>query len=441
MQICLSLFGSTDEICDQISATQEADLYEIRLDLSSELDYQKIRACTQKPLIFASHEKAELLKEVPRVWDYLDVGPYRMDGKEYIVSVHADDGDPSRLWSDYDGEHITKIVLNTRDYSRIADLLALTRSRHGLCFAMGEVGAFSRVLSGFHGAPWMYASRPGQPTAAGQFTVEELIHTYRIRRFPVEPEAVFGIVGNPVTHSRSPEFHNRKFAETNRNWIYLPFHCEDIQGLFKHALRFDIRGFSITHPFKEKVVRLLEVSSHDVKRLKSCNTVLLKDGKWHGINTDISGFTTLLVESGISLLGSNAIILGAGAAARTIAAVIRPHVSDLLFLGRTLSKAKAAAAAFSGRAGLLQDLAKQNYDVLFNATPVGWNPEECPVNPDVLRKGVAVFDAIYRDTLLLKKARALGCRTFNGELWFQSQAEAQFRWWSEENHRDTESQR
>jgi 3-dehydroquinate dehydratase/shikimate dehydrogenase len=434
MRICLSLYGSTEEICREMASATEADLFEIRPDLSAPLNYERIRSSTSKPLVFASHGNPELLKRACRIADYLDVGPHPAEGPDYIVSVHAGDEDPLKLWTQHAGDHITKIVLDTQDYAKITGLLELNRTHYpdALCFAMGEVGAFSRVLSSLRGAPWIYASPAGRPTAPGQFTPEELVATYRIRRFEKEPEAVFGIIGNPVSHSRSPEYHNRKFAEAGLPWIYLPFHCTDLASLLEHAPRFGIRGFSVTHPYKEAVLPFLAQQSENVRSLRSCNTLYYTGNGWHGINTDAKGVTELLRLNDVSIAGARVLILGAGSSARTIASVVRPHAKDLLFLNRTPEHAQSLAAEFSGRAGTLQDFGREPYDVLFNATPIGWIAGECPINTDLLQKETVVIDAVYRQTTLLQKATALGCRAITGEAWFEAQAEAQFQFWKEQ---------
>jgi len=178
-RICLSLYGATDEICDSIGSATGADLFEIRLDLSAELDLSKIRNATKKPLLFASHTAPDLLARAVPFADYLDVArvspPPAWKGIT-IVSEHGNDGDPIRLWKQLSGDHLTKLVLNTAEYSTIASLIELNRSHapNALCFAMGETGAFSRMLSIFRGAPWIYTSQPGRATGDGQFTLQDL---------------------------------------------------------------------------------------------------------------------------------------------------------------------------------------------------------------------------------------------------------------------------
>lgn len=433
--ICLSVFGNTNSLSQIFKDyADSADLFEVRLDLSEKLDLASIRKSSTKPLIFASHNNPELLNEASPYSDWIDVGPAAANGSsaKKIVSFHGKDEDPAAIWQKFSGEHLTKIVLDTNDYSKIATLLELNalHPQKALCFTMGEVGAFSRILSVFKKAPWIYASLPDQPTAAGQFSIDQLINIYQVKRFSSEPE-VFGILGNPVSHSRSPAFHNQKFAEHNLPWIYLPFPCLDLESLMKHRQKFGIVGLSVTHPYKEQVIRYLSEQTTETKKLRSCNTMLWKDNAWHGINTDLVGFEGLLVKHGVEVENKYVAIIGAGGAARAAAFVISQSSAKLIFLNRTHSKALELAKEFKGTAVDLSEIAAVEYDVLIQTTPVGMRDEECPMNPELLRPSATVIDVLYEpaETILLRKAKALGCRAINGEDWFVSQAEAQFQFW------------
>ena len=428
--ICLSVFGNNESLAEIFkNFADKVDLFEVRLDLSEKLDFASVRKATTKPLIFASHNNPELLHDAEPYGDYVDIGPTRTTSSKQIVSFHGKDEDPDALWQKLSGEHITKIVLDTNDYSKIAALLKLN-SQKSICFAMGEVGAFSRILSVFKNAPWIYASLLQQPTAPGQFSIDQLINTYHVKRFSAEPN-VFGILGNPVSHSRSPAFHNQKFAEHNLPWIYLPFPCLDLESLMSHRRQFGITGLSVTHPYKEKVIAYLSEQTSEVKKLRSCNTLLWKENGWHGINTDVVGFEGLLIKHGVQLDKKYVAIIGAGGAARAAAFVISQSSAKLIFLNRTHSKALELAKEFNGTAVQLSEIAAVEYDVLIQATPVGMRNEECPINPDLVRPSTTVIDVLYDpdETLLLRKAKAVGCKVINGEDWFVLQAEAQFQYW------------
>lgn len=429
--ICLSLFGSTTELVEQIFTSPGADLFEIRLDLSPEIRLDQVRLATTRPLLFTAHSRPDLLGSALPFADFYDVEQKYLPDVRCIVSIHAPQGDPRKIWLDLPKNHLAKIVLDTEDYASIAQVLELDCAHHprAIGFAMGEIGAFSRILSVFRGAPWIFAALPGRLTGPGQFTLDELLHLYRLPRFSVEP-SMFGIVGYPVSHSKSPEFHNRRFEQHSLPWIYLPFPCKDLRSLFYHAPQFGVRGFSITHPYKEEIFSFLQHQSPEVNELRSCNTVCFRDGEWYGHNTDIEGVRELLRKHQVSLSGKRAVILGAGGAARAIATVIRPYVSELSILNRTPEKAKGFALP-SERSGGLEAFGKFPYDVLFQATSSGLNEGQCPVDPALVLPGTTVIEANYHpaETLLLKVARENGCKTINGEYWFEAQAEAQFRWW------------
>jgi 3-dehydroquinate dehydratase/shikimate dehydrogenase len=214
-------------------------------------------------------------------------------------------------------------------------------------------------------------------------------------------------------------------------WIYLPFLCKDLKSLFANAHAWNAKGFSITHPFKQEIIPYLGDATPEVEELQSCNTVARVNDQWIGTNTDVAGIRSLLED--VPLNGARAVILGAGASARTFASIIRPHVSSLSILARSPGKAKRLAEKFQAGSGSLQDLKKFDHNVLIQATPVGWQHDEMPVGAADLKSNTFVIDSIYRDTPLLRHARDLGCKTLNGEKWFYAQARAQFDWWKSLN--------
>ena len=434
IRICLSLYGTTEELCRAIKSF-DANLYEIRLDLcTDDPEGAKIRAATTKPLLFAAHGRPDLLEKYWPFADYVDVEQGEATGQNSIVSIHTKEGEPDRLWKKLSGEHRTKIVLETANYDVIARLIELNREHSPLafCFAAGEIGSFSRILSVLNGAPWIYASLAGRATGNAQFAFDQLVETYQLRRFEkIQDISVFGIIGNPVSHSRSPQIQNRNFADASLPWIYLPFFCVDLPALLRAAPKWKTKGFSITHPYKEEILPLLDSVSPAAQSLRSCNTVAYVDGKWTGTNTDLEGIKTLLKD--VPVDGARIVIIGAGASARALASVIRPQVGKLWILNRTTDKASRLASEFQADSGSLADLEHIDYDILIQATSIGWNSGECPVNVRHLRPGKVVIDCIYQDTDLLKKARDLECKTINGKIWFDAQAQAQFRWWSSLN--------
>jgi 3-dehydroquinate dehydratase/shikimate dehydrogenase len=431
-RLCLSLHGTGGAICERIRHHERlVDLFEIRVDLSREVDFAQIRRATARPLLFTGHDPDTLFPALPFA-DFLDPGPEpgQLPVDKLLLSMHSAGGEPEQIWERLQrGNHLTKIVFDTADYSLISRLLKTGKehSPRALCFAMGETGAFSRVLAGFRGAPWIYTSPEGAPTAAGQFPINRLLQEYRIRRFK-SPPLIFGILGDPVAHSRSPRFHNERFAAEGLPWIYLPFPCRDPGGLFAHAVDFGIHGFSITHPHKRTILNMLQHPTPETTRTRACNTVCRMGDGWHGTNTDVDGARELLAEAAPR---GRILILGAGGAARAAVDALRGRGAECVILNRAPENAAELATGCGARSGSLQDFGKWDYDVLVNTTSCGMQEGECPVDPSRLLPGRTVVDVIYEpaETTLLKQARDRGCRTLNGEKWFAAQAEAQFRWW------------
>jgi shikimate dehydrogenase len=205
----------------------------------------------------------------------------------------------------------------------------------------------------------------------------------------------------------------------------------DLESFMSHREQFGIVGLSVTHPYKEKVIAYLAKQTPEVKTLRSCNTLLWKNNGWHGINTDVVGFEGLLIKHGVQVDRKYVAIIGAGGAARAAAFVLAQSSAKLIFLNRTHEKAMELAKEFNGTAVPLSEIVAVEYDVLIQTTPVGMRNNECPINPDLLRPSTTVIDVLYEpsETLLLRKAKALGCRAINGADWFVLQAEAQFQYW------------
>src|ERR671935_13864 len=97
-RICLSLYGTTQELCSAINSF-DADSFEIRLDLCTDPDGAKIRATTRKPLLFAAHGRPDLLEKYWTFADYVDVELGEATGRNCIISIHSKEEDPDRLWS------------------------------------------------------------------------------------------------------------------------------------------------------------------------------------------------------------------------------------------------------------------------------------------------------------------------------------------------------
>lgn len=236
------------------------------------------------------------------------------------------------------------------------------------------------------------------------------------------------VIGSPVSHSLSPAIHRVSFAALGIDWTYDAVECraEDVGRFLASAADEGYGGLSVTMPLKEAVIGHLHEIDDDAALLRAVNCItVLPDGRLRGSNTDGRGCRDALASvGGVDVPSSRAVILGAGGTARAVALALVAAGADVTVSNRSAANAGALVAAVSGHPGLRgsirvgspQDLA--GADVLVNATSVGMNTEELPLDPGLLHAGLTVLDAVYSPlrTALLEEASARGAATVDG-LW------------------------
>ncbi len=184
----------------------------------------------------------------------------------------------------------------------------------GAC--MGEQGMLSRVLCIRAGGSFTFGSTgQGQETAPGQPTYRELRDFYRIEQIESVTK-VYGVAGDPVSHSMSPWVMNAAFRRENVNAVYLPLHAKTIDDLLSTVKDLPLDGLSVTMPYKQAVVEHLDNSDVLTQKTGACNTIVRgKDGRLFGFNTDVYGIIAA-IEARIPLQGAQVLVLGAGGLAR-----------------------------------------------------------------------------------------------------------------------------
>ncbi|MFA6064342.1 MAG: shikimate dehydrogenase [archaeon] len=241
----------------------------------------------------------------------------------------------------------------------------------------------------------------------------------------------FGVIGNPIEHSLSPLIHNSAFEKLKVNAAYLAFKVEDVKNAINAIKEFGISGYSVTIPHKVTIMQYLDEIDSLAKKVGAVNTVLVKNEKLIGYNTDVMGAINPLKEI-TPLKGKNVFVIGAGGAARAIVlGLVNEHAKVTIF-NRDFSHAQKLAKEFSVSSkeiGVLSALA-EDCDILINATPVGMYPKvnELPVDEGVIRKKMIVFDIVYNplETKLIRVAKKKGCKVVPGVEMFLNQAYAQF---------------
>jgi shikimate dehydrogenase len=259
---------------------------------------------------------------------------------------------------------------------------------------------------------------------------------------------LLGLIGDPVAHSLSPAMHNAALAELGLDYAYLAFRVarEDLAAAVASVRALGLPGLNVTIPHKVAVMPLLDEIDSLAADIGAVNTIVNRDGRLKGYNTDAGGFLQALQEAGATARGKRVALLGAGGAARAVAFAVADMAAELTILNRAceLDWAQDLARHLNETASrevkaLVMDEANltsviDEADILINATSVGMSPhiDATPVPQSLLRPGLTVFDIVYNppETRLLREAAAAGCRTIGGLAMLVAQGALSFELWT-----------
>lgn len=239
------------------------------------------------------------------------------------------------------------------------------------------------------------------------------------------------IFGNPVTHSLSPFLHNAVYEREGIDARMLAFGNADVKPLVEAMRALPIYLAAVTMPHKQTIIAHLDEIDTEARAIGAVNTVVNRQGKLFGYNTDIAGIAKAL--DAIMLRGSSVLLIGAGGAARTVAYLLKREGASIFCMNREHSQAQDLVEAFGGTIIGAEALSKKTFEVVINATPVGMRPNvsETPFPEELIRADMAIFDLVYSPlgTKLLKSARAQGARAISGLTMFLEQGLEQERIW------------
>ena len=242
----------------------------------------------------------------------------------------------------------------------------------------------------------------------------------------------FFVIGNPISHSLSPELHNFWLKKNNINAVYEKKKLEETElKSFINNLRNDkIHGINVTVPFKNKVIKYLDKLSLEVEKTDSVNTIYKNRNEIIGHNTDVAGFELGLRHSKISVLHKSALILGAGGVVPSIVySLLGMGCKKIYLSNRTIEKAENIKKKFN-EIEILKWGEIPNFDIVINATSVGLKGDSLDLEFNV--KDKIFYDVIYnpKETQFLKKAKQEGNKIENGRFMFVYQANQSFSIWN-----------
>ncbi|WP_306542776.1 shikimate dehydrogenase [Anaerotignum sp.] len=248
---------------------------------------------------------------------------------------------------------------------------------------------------------------------------------------------MFCLIGTPVGHSGSPAMYNYSFQKTGLDNAYLAYDIplEKTEEAVQALRVLGCKGFNVTMPCKTKVAELVDELSDAAKLIGACNTVVVKDGKLYGNNTDGMGFVRNLKENGVDVKGKKMTIMGAGGAATAVqvqsaldgaAKISIFNRADEFYANAEHTKAKIKEMLPECDVNVypLEDTEKlyaeiKDSDILVNATKVGMKPldgQSLIEDTSVFRPDLVVADVVYnpKETKFVQDAKAAGCKVAVG---------------------------
>jgi len=240
--------------------------------------------------------------------------------------------------------------------------------------------------------------------------------------------------------------HNSAFRELGLDYVYLAFHVpkKSLKSAMLGVAGLRIIGVNITIPHKVEVMNFLDHICETAALIGAVNTVVNRDGRLSGYNTDGAGALRALEENGVEVKGKRIALLGAGGASKAVAFKLSESIMSLTILNRTKSKAFSLASSLRKVRDIEVDARKLNernlkstlrdVDVLVNTTSIGMFPHinASPIDRDLLHRDLTVFDIVYNpvQTRLLREASERGCKIVNGVDMLVYQGAVSFELWT-----------
>lgn len=222
----------------------------------------------------------------------------------------------------------------------------------------------------------------------------------------------FGLIGNPVSHSLSPQLHRMLYEAVGFDGDYSRFHVEpqQLENVVPAMKAMGIVGVNVTSPYKRDIMPYLDEISGTAEKIGAVNTIRINEnGLAVGYNTDGYGFAKSLLNAGVEIAYKKFVVCGTSGAGKAVSNALLKY-----------SAAAVVAASTHPEKGMpyseLERLA--DMDVIINCTPLGMAPHEgeSPVKPEVFKNFKVAVDLIYNpaETAFLRDARLAGLQTLNG---------------------------
>lgn len=246
----------------------------------------------------------------------------------------------------------------------------------------------------------------------------------------------FAVIGSPIDHSLSPLMHRANFQQLGLDYSYeaLDIPIEQFHLIKEIIGDKELDGFNVTIPHKERIIPYLDELDHQAELVGAVNTVVIKDGKWIGYNTDGIGYVTGLKQIYDDLENAYILILGAGGASKGIASELSKFVKPTLTVAnRTMSRFDSWTLNINSISLETAEQHLDEFDIIINTTPAGMaGNNESVISLRHLDPRSLVSDIVYipYKTPILEQAEAKGNPIYNGLDMFVYQGAESFNIWT-----------
>lgn len=393
----------------------KADLLELRTDLFSQLRTEHcsvitkiFRQCKKPVIITIKKNNQKFIQQAIKLKPaFIDIdykikfliSNFQFPKNRLIVSYHNYHKTPDLKFLDnLVKKGVNKIAVKI---NRIEDNLVIAKllkkyPNKIIAIGMGDLGIMTRLDK--RNMISYYALDNKKQSAPGQLMIKQ------------KELKLYGIIGQNIQYTLSPKMHNWGFKQRKINAQYQIWDVQDLKIMMQIFREFNLAGASITVPHKEKIKKYLDVIDKDAQKIGAVNTVVSRNRRLFGYNTDWYGVTES-IKKYINIKDKRVIILGRGGVAKAAKFGLAKYGAQVRMLSR-------------------KDLVdfSENFDILINATPVA---DKLLINKRLFKKNQIIFDFIYyKKTKLLQEAKKKGCVVINGLPMLKYQGEKQFNLWT-----------
>lgn len=230
----------------------------------------------------------------------------------------------------------------------------------------------------------------------------------------------YGILGGRLKHTISPMINHKIFSLLNIEGAYKDFEVkpEDLSKVADSIRVLKIKGLNVTIPYKEDIMQYLDFISPEAQKIKAVNTILLKDEKLYGYNTDYFGFGKIISKNEIKIKDEIAMVLGTGGAAKAVVAYLQDEGIRKIYLVSRTHKSNDKCDKDKIEYVTYEEIENIKGHVLINTTPVGMYPnvDASPVDEAIINNFNTLIDIVYnpKETKFLRIGKEMDKKVYGG---------------------------